>query len=113
MDNPYRKELHDVYAKLLNLRQAKPELFRSDCVTARKISQSNWWGGRGLEIKSGSDVIVVIGNFTPQTINNYSEITLNDVHYNYITGEEKPATVSVPAHSFVIYTSFAPTALSD
>lgn len=113
LDNPYRKELHDVYTKLLNLRQVKPDLFRSNYIVEKKISEYNWWGGRGLKIENGSDKIVVIGNFTPQTINNYSEISLDGVYYNYITGEPKPAVVSVPAHGFVIYTSFEPATLSD
>lgn len=92
----------------MNLRKQKPALFSSYNVIEKKIDINSWWGGRAIKIQSGNEQIVVIGTFTPQTINKYTEIDLEGLNYNYITGEEKPEIVTVPAHSFVMLTSFKP-----
>lgn len=40
----------------------------------KKIDVNSWWGGRAIKIQSSNEQIVVIGTFTPQTINKYTEM---------------------------------------
>ncbi|MBQ8673980.1 MAG: alpha-amylase [Bacteroides sp.] len=122
-ENADRKGLYEVYSKLMKLRNDNPELFDEatfswsvnntghtiDNTTKADLS-GNWLNGRTLYSESVTGKkLMVLGNFTNATREialpkEATEGTWND----YMTGaaETIGAKVSVPAHSFVVYTSF-------
>jgi 1,4-alpha-glucan branching enzyme len=106
---PERKELHNTYSSLINLRMEHKELFNA-------TSTLNWKEGRYFTLSSFGNVkhLVVIGNFTTTTTS--GEVTFPDkgVWYNYLepgTTIYVPTTsmnVELPPYSFKIYTNFEP-----
>lgn len=108
LDNADRKGLHDVYAALMKLRNAHPELFDANATLTWKVETSDWDNGRTLLVKSiTGKQLVVVGNFThtatdivfPATPGNWT---------NYFTGKSETVNkqVNVPAHGYVVYTNF-------
>ena len=108
LDNADRKGLHDVYAGLMKLRNAHPELFDANATLTWKVGASDWDNGRTLLVKSiTGKQLVVVGNFThtatdivfPATPGNWT---------NYFTGKSETVNkqVNVPAHGYVVYTNF-------
>ena len=108
LDNADRKGLHDVYAGLMKLRNAHPELFDANATLTWKVETSDWDNGRTLLVKSiTGKQLVVVGNFThtatdivfPATPGNWT---------NYFTGKSETVNkqVNVPAHGYVVYTNF-------
>ena len=108
LDNADRKGLHDVYAGLMKLRNAHPELFDANATLTWKVETSDWDNGRTLLVKSiTGKQLVVVGNFThtatdivfPATPGNWT---------NYFTGKSETVDkqVNVPAHGYVVYTNF-------
>ncbi len=108
LDNADRKGLHDVYADLMKLRNAHPELFDANAILTWKVGVSDWDNGRSLLVKSiTGKQLVVMGNFThnatdivfPATPGNWT---------NYFTGKSETVNkqVNVPAHGYVVYTNF-------
>ncbi len=115
LDNEYRKELHDIYATLINLRMDHPELFNSTATLKWQVNTTNWNNGRFLTLSSFGETkqIVVAGNFTNESINTTIQFPQNGTWYNLLTSEEKevssPTVAStIPANSFVIFSSIAP-----
>lgn len=51
LDNADRKGLHDVYAGLMKLRNAHPELFDANATLTWKVGASDWDNGRTLLVK--------------------------------------------------------------
>lgn len=107
LDNAARKDLHDVYADLMKLRNDSPELFDSSASLKWEVGVSNWDNGRSLLLESvAGKKLVVLGNFTAtETSVNFPAAAGN--WKNYFTGEEEQvaAKVKVPAHSYVVYTN--------
>lgn len=112
-----RKELYDIYSKLIDLRISYPELFAPDVTFSWKVSgNTNWNNGRFITITTGDKAIVIAGNFTA-TSGNYSVIfPKTGVWYDFMN-ENSTVNVSstitaqsilVPAHEFRLYTSFKP-----
>ncbi len=108
LENADRKELHNVYTKLMQLRNERPALFENSAIFEWKVSTAYWNNGRSLQVETVTgDKVVVVGNFThaeaqvdfPGTTGSWT---------NYITGkkEEVAAKVSLPAHSFAVFTNF-------
>ena len=108
LDNADRKGLHDVYAGLMKLRNAHPELFDANATLTWKVETSDWDNGRTLLVKSiTGKQLVVVGNFThtatdivfPATPGNWT---------NYFTGKSETVNkqVNVPALGYVVYTNF-------
>ena len=65
LENSARKELYNVYSKLMDLRLSYPELFSPDVIFSWKVSgNTNWNNGRFITITSGDKRVVVVGNFT-------------------------------------------------
>ena len=57
-------------------------------------------------MKNGAEVMYVVGNFGDKET---GPLLLPDgVKYDYMTGRELEGTVSVPAHEFLLATSFQP-----
>ena len=104
---PARKELYNVYAKLLHLRKTHQELFQKNSTFSWNVTESYWSSTpRSLTLKSGNEVIYVIGNFGDEEAVNIS--LPEGIKYNYMSGEEVGGSVTVPAHSFFLGTSFQP-----
>lgn len=106
--DPARKGLHDVYAKLLNLRQTHAELFQANSSFTWNVDNNYWSGNtpRSITLKNGNDILYVIGNFGDEETTNIS--LPNGVKYNYMTGEEVTGNITVSPHSFFLGTSFMP-----
>lgn len=116
-DKAPRKELYDVYRKLMDLRLSYPEVFAPDAAFSWKVSgNTNWNNGRFITITSGDKSIVVAGNFTAVAGNYSVTFPATGIWYDFMdensTLNVASATVaqgiSVPAHSFRLYTNFKP-----
>lgn len=103
-----RKALVDTYTKLINLRTAYPELFNASAQLVWEVGNNVWSNGRTLTVKAtNGKQLHVYGNFTAGSID-YTIPT--GTWYTYLeTGSQVQggAKVSVPAHEFRLYTSFA------
>ncbi len=116
-ENTTRKELYDVYSKLMDLRTSYPELFAPDVTfTWRVNGNTNWNNGRFITITAGDKAIVVAGNFTAVS-GDYSVVfPKTGVWYDFmnenstlnISSTTVAQNVSVPAHEFRLYTNFEP-----
>lgn len=108
LDNADRKGLHDVYVKLMNLRNTHTTLFNGAATLTWKVGTSDWDNGRSLLVESlTGEKLVVVGNFT----NVATDITFpaaTGSWKNYFTGKSETvgSKVNVPAHGYVVYTSF-------
>ena len=108
LENTDRKELHDVYADLMKLRNAHPELFDSSAILTWKVGVSDWDNGRSLLVESVTGKqLVVMGNFTHNAVDVAFPATAGN-WTNYFTGKRETINtqVNVPAHGYVVYTNF-------
>lgn len=111
---PERKELHDTYATLIGLRRDHPELFNSTATLNWQVTDTFWEQGRFLTLSSfgNSKQIVVVGNFTNESINAATTFPQLGDWYNYLNPTEittvhsKPMNIAVPANSFRIFSNF-------
>lgn len=116
LDVPERKALHDNYVHLIGLRTSHPELFNSTATMDWKVTESFWEGGRFITLSSFGNAkqAVVVGNFTNAAINATTPFPKTGTWYNYLDAREKltvnqtTMSISVPANSFKIYSTFAP-----
>ena len=115
LENSARKELYNVYSKLMDLRLSYPELFSPDVIFSWKVSgNTNWNNGRFITITSGDKRVVVVGNFTAVP-GNYS-VTFPQTGTWYDLMDENATlnvtsttqSVLVPANEFRLYTNFKP-----
>ncbi len=114
LDVTERKELHDTYTALIGLRRDHPELFNSTATLNWQVTDTFWEQGRFLTLSSfgNSKQIVVVGNFTNESINAATTFPQLGDWYNYLNPTEvttvhsKPMTISVPANSFRIFSNF-------
>ena len=114
LTEPPRKQLHDTYSRLINLRIEHPELFNSTATLDWKVSTAYWNQGRFITLSSfgNSKQIVVIGNFTNNAITASTNFPVTGVWYNYvqqsesINVESSTMDINVPANSFRIYSTF-------
>lgn len=108
LENADRKALHDVYTKLIKLRNDQPELFEGSATLTWKVGVSDWDNGRSLFVESiAGKKLVVLGNFS-QTA---TEVTFPGSAGNwndYFSGESVSvsAKVNVPARGYKVYTNF-------
>lgn len=109
-----RKQLFNTYSKLIELRMEHEELFNSTATLDWKVTQSFWQQGRFMTLSSFGNAkqVVVVGNFTNSPISASTTFPSTGTWHNYMkSGETLDVTsetisVSVPANSFRIYTSF-------
>lgn len=115
-DKQRRKELYEVYSKLIGLRKSYPELFASDAVFDWKVTANDWDKGRFITITAGDKALVVVGNFTENS-NNYSvTFPKSGTWYEFMdetsTINVSPSTiqqaVTVQSYGFKLYTNFKP-----
>lgn len=108
LDNADRKGLHDVYAQLIKLRNTHPTLFSGSATLTWKVGVSDWDNGRSLLVESlTGEKLVVVGNFTNRATDVTFPATTGNWK-NYFTGKSEAvgAKVNVPAHGYIVYTSF-------
>jgi 1,4-alpha-glucan branching enzyme len=115
-DKPERKQLYDTYASLINLRRDHPELFNASATLNWQVTPSFWESGRFLILSSFGNAkqVVVVGNFTNDTISATTSFPKTGVWYDYMSPSTtldvptKTIPLSVPANSFRMYSSFEP-----
>lgn len=108
LDNADRKELHDVYVNLMQLRNGYPELFSSSATLTWKVGESDWDNGRSLLVESvAGKKLVVVGNFAQTAKKVVFPGTAGD-WTDYFTGKNETvgAEVNVPAHGYKVYINF-------
>ncbi|MDD3187933.1 MAG: alpha-amylase family glycosyl hydrolase [Fermentimonas sp.] len=114
LNEPARKELHDTYKTLINLRIEHPELFNSTATFDWKVTPTYWDQGRFMTLSSfgNSKQVVVVGNFTNGTITATTVFPSTGIWYNYMEPAEtlnvdsKTMNIEIPANSFRIYSTF-------
>ncbi len=114
LNNAERKQLHDVYTRLIRLRNTHPELFNATATLEWKVTPSFWDNGRFLTLSSFGNVkqIVVTGNFTNAPVNTTTSFPKTGTWYNYLNGSETlnvtetTMNITVPANSFRIFSTF-------
>lgn len=106
---PERKELHDTYSTLINLRMEHGELFNA-------TSTLSWSDGRYLTLSSFGKAknVMVIANFTDKTTGGGVSFPQTGVWHNYLENgttiyvPSPTMNVELPPYSFKIYTNFEP-----
>lgn len=114
LNNAERKQLHDVYTRLIRLRNTHPELFNATATLEWKVTPSFWDNGRFLTLSSFGNAkqIVVTGNFTNAPVNTTTSFPKTGTWYNYLNGSETlnvtetTMNITVPANSFRIFSTF-------
>ena len=106
-DEPARKSLYDVYAKLLDLRKTHANLFGQNATFSWKVETADWTGNtpRTISLKYNDKELVVVGNFGDDTTNYSLD---SNIKYNYMTGDEVSGNITVEPHNFFLGTSFRP-----
>ena len=106
-DEPARKSLYDVYAKLLDLRKTHANLFGQNATFSWKVETADWTGNtpRTISLKYNDKELVVVGNFGGDTTNYSLD---SNIKYNYMTGDEVSGNITVEPHNFFLGTSFRP-----
>lgn len=113
---PERKQLHDTYARLIELRLNHPELFTATATLNWQVTPSFWENGRFLTLSSLGNArqVVVVGNFTNNAITATASFPKTGIWYNYMSPSttlyvpSETMSITVPANSFKMYTTFAP-----
>ena len=113
---PERKQLHDTYARLIELRIDHPELFTATATLNWQVTPSFWDSGRFITLSSFGNAkqVVVVGNFTNNSITATASFPKTGIWYNYMNPSETLEVstttmgIPVPANSFKIYTTFTP-----
>jgi 1,4-alpha-glucan branching enzyme len=112
-DDPYRKGLYNTYRKLIKLRAAVPQLFDAESTLVWEVKENNWTNGRTLSLRTHDGKgLVVMANFTTTETTCKPTFPSTGTWYNYINEgstlhvETATQTVSVPANSYFVYTSF-------
>lgn len=108
LDNADRKELHDLYAALMEVRNAHPTLFDGNATLDWKVGTSYWDKGRTLVLTAlTGEKLVALGNFTHAALDMTFPATAGDGWQNAVNGEAVTVgtTVNVPAHGCCVYLS--------
>ena len=114
-DNAERKKLHNTYSKLMEFRNAYPNLFTpaSPAPLKWQVSTTNWGNGRFLTLSKSNQHVVVVGNFTNNDGSYTTTFPATGEWYDYMKPTEKlqvdapTMSISVPANNFKMYTSFS------
>ncbi len=114
LEEAQRKELHDTYSKLINLRFDHPELFNATATLNWRVSPVFWSQGRYITLSSFGNAkhVVVVGNFTNAPIQASTAFPEMGTWYNYmVPGETLEVTsnttsFTVPANSFKVFSTF-------
>jgi 1,4-alpha-glucan branching enzyme len=108
---PARKALHDVYAKVLNLRLKYPSLFSNPTGWNWQVSLNDWSSGRRVYLTNGTVSAIVLGNFTGAgPISTVASFDKAGKWYELISGDSLVVTntsmpVTLPQFGLKIYTN--------
>ena len=114
-DMPQRKQLHDTYARLMELRKDHSELFNATATLSWQVTPSFWEQGRFITLSSFGNAkqVVVVGNFTNNVLTTTTPFPKTGTWYNYMNPGETLDVIStnmtikdIPANSFRIYSTF-------
>lgn len=116
LEVPERKELHATYSTLINLRIEHEELFNATATLNWQVTPSFWESGRFITLSAFGNAkqVVVIGNFTNNSIMATASFPKTGTWYNYVSPPttlyvpSETMNITVPANSFKIYTTFTP-----
>jgi len=116
LEVPERKELHATYSTLINLRMEHEELFNATATLNWRVTPSFWESGRFITLSAFGNAkqVVVIGNFTNNSIMATASFPKTGTWYNYVSPPttlyvpSETMSITVPANSFKIYTTFTP-----
>ncbi len=112
---PQRKQLHDTYARLMELRKDHSELFNATATLSWQVTPSFWEQGRFITLSSFGNAkqVVVVGNFTNNVLTTTTPFPKTGTWYNYMNPGETLDVIStnmtikdIPANSFRIYSTF-------
>ena len=109
-----RNQLNKTYSSLINLRMEHEELFNSTATLNWDVTPTFWEQGRFITLSSfgNSKQVVVVGNFTNESITASTKFPATGTWYNYMNQSEtinvtsSTMTINVPANSFRIYSTF-------
>ena len=109
-----RNQLNKTYSSLINLRMEHEELFNSTATLNWDVTPTFWEQGRFITLSSfgNSKQVVVVGNFTNESITASTKFPATGTWYNYMNQTETinvtspTMSISVPANSFRIYSTF-------
>lgn len=107
-----RKKLYDTYAKLMTLRNANADLFKTSATFSWEVKgNTNWLNGRFLTLQVTGKSAVVAGNFTNASGNYTVTFPHTGTWYNYVDGGSVTVTsatqaITVPAHGFSLFLDF-------
>ncbi len=109
-----RNQLNKTYSSLINLRMEHEELFNSTATLNWDVTPTFWEQGRFITLSSfgNSKQVVVVGNFTNESITASTKFPATGTWYNYMNQTEtinvtsSTMTINVPANSFRIYSTF-------
>src|SRR5690554_2326844 len=109
-----RNQLNKTYSSLINLRMEHEELFNSTATLNWDVTPTFWEQGRFITLSSfgNSKQVVVVGNFTNESITASTKFPATGTWYNYMNQTEtinvtsSTMSISVPANSFRIYSTF-------
>jgi len=111
LDIPARKALHDVYAKVLNLRLKYPSLFSNPTGWNWQVSLNDWSSGRRVYLTDGTVSAIVLGNFTGTgAISTAAAFDKAGTWYDLISGDSLVVNntsmpVTLPQFGLKIYTN--------
>ncbi len=113
LQNEDRKQLHDIYSKLIDLRMNHSELFNSTATMEWQVAAANWDNGRFITLSSFGNAkqVVVVGNFTNGEITTNTTFPNIGTWSNYLTSESieigaKTVSITVPSNSFKMFIDF-------
>jgi 1,4-alpha-glucan branching enzyme len=109
-----RNQLNKTYSSLINLRMEHEELFNSTATLNWEVTPTFWEQGRFITLSSfgNSKQVVVVGNFTNESISASTKFPTSGTWYNYMNQSETinvtspTMSINVPANSFRIFSTF-------
>ena len=115
-DVPERQELYQNYANLIALRLSYPDLFGKNARFNQRVNDTYWANGRCIYTYCGNDALVVVGNFTSSEVEVSSPFPKAGTYYEFlnetysfnIATANSNKSITVPAHSYRIFTNFVP-----
>jgi len=97
---PERKQLHDVYAKVLNFRQQHSDLFINPVSWNWQVAQTDWNNGRRVYLQNNDITAVILGNFTTTSITSYPSFGKTGTWYELLSGNT--LTVTDPSSNMTL-----------
>lgn len=120
-DDPARAALYDNYAQLLILRNQVPEVFSNPAKASLQMSANDWEKGRRICLEHPEMDLVLVGNFNATPIAVKPGFPKAGSWYNPFSNQTQSVTeadkdllsVTIPAHSFLLYTRQAGETAND